>query len=164
VMGVDSLLFLCATRLLAAWLVLPFMYVGRDRHRIPRVLSGDRRSARLCVLGGFLLIFWQFQNPLDFLYSVIKGMTMRPRSCSWRAITAITPAVGPWAWARRPPSQWSSTSSSSTSSACSEHKCSGAVIRELRSEDEMADEGQHGGQPPSEVDVAEPAPEPETLP
>jgi len=28
VMGVDSLLFLCATRLLAAWLVLPFMYVG----------------------------------------------------------------------------------------------------------------------------------------
>ena len=28
VMGVDSMLFLCATRLLAAWMVLPFMYVG----------------------------------------------------------------------------------------------------------------------------------------
>jgi phospholipid/cholesterol/gamma-HCH transport system permease protein len=26
--------------------------------------------------GGFLLVFWQFQNPIDFLYSVIKGMTM----------------------------------------------------------------------------------------
>jgi Permease MlaE len=28
VMGINSLVFLCATRLLAAWLVLPFMYVG----------------------------------------------------------------------------------------------------------------------------------------
>src|SRR5690606_7383858 len=27
VMGFDSILFLCATRLLAAWLVLPFVYV-----------------------------------------------------------------------------------------------------------------------------------------
>jgi phospholipid/cholesterol/gamma-HCH transport system permease protein len=27
-MGINSLVFLCATRLLAAWLVLPFMYVG----------------------------------------------------------------------------------------------------------------------------------------
>ena len=26
--------------------------------------------------GGFFLIFWQFQNPGDYLYSVIKGMTM----------------------------------------------------------------------------------------
>ena len=26
--------------------------------------------------GGYLLIFWQFQNPADFLYSLIKGMTM----------------------------------------------------------------------------------------
>src|SRR5215204_4099644 len=28
VMGIDSVLFLCATRLLAAWMVLPFMYVA----------------------------------------------------------------------------------------------------------------------------------------
>jgi len=28
VMGIDSVTFLCATRLLAAWIVLPFMYVG----------------------------------------------------------------------------------------------------------------------------------------
>jgi phospholipid/cholesterol/gamma-HCH transport system permease protein len=26
--------------------------------------------------GGYLLIFWQFQNPTDYLFSVIKGMTM----------------------------------------------------------------------------------------
>src|SRR5881398_2716562 len=28
VMGIDSVVFLCATRLLAAWLILPFMYIG----------------------------------------------------------------------------------------------------------------------------------------
>src|SRR5881275_2153190 len=28
VMGIDSMLFLCATRLLAAWMVLPFMYIA----------------------------------------------------------------------------------------------------------------------------------------
>src|ERR671918_2762200 len=28
VMGIDSMLFLCATRLLAAWIVLPFLYVA----------------------------------------------------------------------------------------------------------------------------------------
>ena len=28
VMGIDSMVFLCATRLLAAWLVLPFMYIA----------------------------------------------------------------------------------------------------------------------------------------
>jgi phospholipid/cholesterol/gamma-HCH transport system permease protein len=26
--------------------------------------------------GGYLLIFWEFQNPPDLLFSVIKGMTM----------------------------------------------------------------------------------------
>jgi phospholipid/cholesterol/gamma-HCH transport system permease protein len=26
--------------------------------------------------GGYLLIFWEFQNAPDFLFSVIKGMTM----------------------------------------------------------------------------------------
>src|SRR5436189_4214308 len=28
VMGIDSVLFLCATRLLAAWMVLPFVYIS----------------------------------------------------------------------------------------------------------------------------------------
>ncbi len=28
VMGINSMTFLCATRLLAAWIVLPFMYIG----------------------------------------------------------------------------------------------------------------------------------------
>ena len=33
VMGIDSMTFLCATRLLAAWMVLPFMYIAGDRRR-----------------------------------------------------------------------------------------------------------------------------------
>src|SRR5882757_7521458 len=38
VMGLDSMTFLCATRLLAAWMVLPFMYIaslGRVLRLVP---------------------------------------------------------------------------------------------------------------------------------
>jgi phospholipid/cholesterol/gamma-HCH transport system permease protein len=76
VMGIDSMTFLCATRLLAAWLVLPFMYIGAIGiayfgsyiavvHQVDSVSSG-----------GYFLLFWQFQNPGDFLFSMIKAMTM----------------------------------------------------------------------------------------
>src|SRR5437764_1937912 len=44
VMGIDSVTFLCATRLLAAWIVLPFMYVGAIGVEQPR---RDRKSTRL---------------------------------------------------------------------------------------------------------------------
>jgi len=76
VMGVDSLLFLCATRLLAAWIVLPFMYVGAIGVAYLGSYLAIVDQLGYVSSGGFLLIFWQFQNPLDFLYSVIKGMTM----------------------------------------------------------------------------------------
>jgi phospholipid/cholesterol/gamma-HCH transport system permease protein len=76
VMGVDSLLFLCATRLLAAWIVLPFMYVGAIGIAYLASYLAIVDQLGYVSSGGFLLIFWQFQNPLDFLYSVIKGMTM----------------------------------------------------------------------------------------
>ncbi len=76
VMGVDSMLFLCATRLLAAWLVLPFMYMG--------AVGAGFFASYLAVVqqigevssGGYFLIFWMFQNPPDLLYSIIKGMFM----------------------------------------------------------------------------------------
>jgi len=76
VMGIDSMTFLCATRLLAAWLVLPFMYIA--------AVGAGFYASYLAVVqqigdvssGGFFLIFWMFQNPPDLLYSVIKGMTM----------------------------------------------------------------------------------------
>ncbi|MEA2340181.1 MAG: phospholipid/cholesterol/gamma-HCH transport system permease protein, partial [Solirubrobacteraceae bacterium] len=76
VMGIDSVTFLCATRLLAAWLVLPFVYLA--------AIGAGFFASYLAVVqqigevssGGFFLIFWMFQNPPDLLYSVIKGMSM----------------------------------------------------------------------------------------
>ena len=77
VMGIDSMTFLCATRLLAAWIVLPFMYIGGDRRRVSSapISRWCIRSATVSS-GGYFLMFWQFQNPPDFLFSLIKGMTM----------------------------------------------------------------------------------------
>jgi phospholipid/cholesterol/gamma-HCH transport system permease protein len=76
VMGLPSLVFLCGTRLLASWLVLPFMYIA--------AIGAGFFASYLAVVvqigevssGGFFLIFWMFQNPPDLLYSVIKAMAM----------------------------------------------------------------------------------------
>jgi phospholipid/cholesterol/gamma-HCH transport system permease protein len=76
VMGISGVTFLCATRLLAALLVLPFVYLcsigaGYFASYIAVVQQiGDVSS------GGFFLIFWQFQNPPDLLFSLIKAMCM----------------------------------------------------------------------------------------
>ena len=76
VMGISSMTFLCATRLLAAWLAFPFMYlVGIGVMYLASYIAvveqiGDVSS------GGYLLIFWQFQNPPDLIFSLIKGMVM----------------------------------------------------------------------------------------
>jgi phospholipid/cholesterol/gamma-HCH transport system permease protein len=63
VMGISGITFLCATRLLAAWLVLPFVYLCS--------IGAGFFASYLAVVqqigevssGGFFLIFWQFQNP-----------------------------------------------------------------------------------------------------
>ena len=76
VMGVNPMIFLCATRLLAAWIVLPFVYlvgigVGYLASWVAVVKQiGDVSS------GGYFLIFWEFQNPPDLVFSLIKGMMM----------------------------------------------------------------------------------------
>ncbi|GAC1440028.1 MAG: ABC transporter permease [Solirubrobacteraceae bacterium] len=76
VMGIDSLTFLCATRLLASWLVLPFMYVaGIGAGFFASYLAVVQQIGEVSS-GGFFLIFWMFQNPPDLLYSVIKAMSM----------------------------------------------------------------------------------------
>ena len=76
VMGVPPVTFLGATRLLAAWIVLPFIYlvaigVAFFASWIAVVEQvGDVSS------GGYFLIFWMFQNPPDLLFSLIKAMAM----------------------------------------------------------------------------------------
>ena len=76
VMGVDSLTFLCATRLLAAWIVLPFMYITALAAAFLASYIAVVHQVASVSSGGYLLIFWQYQNPLDFLYSLTKAMTM----------------------------------------------------------------------------------------
>ncbi len=76
VMGIDSVTFLCATRLLAAWVVLPFMYIGAIGVAFLASYIAVVKQLGFVSSGGYLLIFWQFQNPADFLFSVIKGMSM----------------------------------------------------------------------------------------
>jgi phospholipid/cholesterol/gamma-HCH transport system permease protein len=76
VMGISGVTFLCATRLLASWMVLPFVYLcsigaGFFASYLAVVQQiGDVSS------GGFFLIFWLFQNPPDLLFSLIKAMVM----------------------------------------------------------------------------------------
>ena len=51
VMGIDSTVFLCATRLLAAWIVLPFMYISAIGVAYLALLPRRRPAGRLRVLG-----------------------------------------------------------------------------------------------------------------
>jgi phospholipid/cholesterol/gamma-HCH transport system permease protein len=76
VMGIDSVTFLCATRLLAAWLVLPFMYLAGIGGAFIASYIAVVQQVGVVSSGGYFLIFWQFQNPPDFLYSLIKAMVM----------------------------------------------------------------------------------------
>jgi phospholipid/cholesterol/gamma-HCH transport system permease protein len=76
VMGVPPVTFLCASRLLGAWIALPFVYLvaigvtyfGSYLAVVNQV--GDVSS------GGYSLIFWMFQNPPDLIFSLVKGMAM----------------------------------------------------------------------------------------
>ena len=76
VMGVPPVTFLAATRLLAAWIVFPFMYLAAigvmylASYIAVVEQIGDTSS------GGYFLIFWMFQNPPDLLFSLVKGMVM----------------------------------------------------------------------------------------
>ncbi|MGE5281663.1 MAG: ABC transporter permease [Chloroflexota bacterium] len=76
VMGVQPVTFLCATRLLAAWIAFPFMYlVGIGIMYFASYLAVVQQIGDVSS-GGYLLIFWMFQNPPDLLFSLIKGMFM----------------------------------------------------------------------------------------
>ena len=76
VMGMDSIIYLGATRLLGCWLVLPFVY-------IIAVVVGITASYLVVVVqlgqvsgGGYLQLFWMFQSPADLIFSMLKGMAM----------------------------------------------------------------------------------------
>jgi phospholipid/cholesterol/gamma-HCH transport system permease protein len=76
VMGFDSRLYLCSTRLLAVWILLPFVYgvaviVAYVGSFISVVLQVGQVSA-----GGYLDLFWKFQSPADLGFSAAKALAM----------------------------------------------------------------------------------------
>jgi phospholipid/cholesterol/gamma-HCH transport system permease protein len=76
VMGIQPMIYLAATRLLAAWIVLPFMYLaGIGVMYFASYIAVVEQIAETSE-GGYFLIFWMFQNPPDLLFSLIKGMAM----------------------------------------------------------------------------------------
>lgn len=76
VMGLDSMTFLCATRLLSAWIVLPFMYISSVGVAYLASYIAVVKQVGFVSQGGYLLTFWQFQNPADYAFSLTKGMVM----------------------------------------------------------------------------------------
>ena len=76
VMGISSITFLCATRLLGAWLVLPAVYIGAVGAGFLASYVAVVQQIGEVSSGGYSVIFWMFQNPPDLVYSLIKGMAM----------------------------------------------------------------------------------------
>jgi phospholipid/cholesterol/gamma-HCH transport system permease protein len=76
VMGIPPVTFLAATRLLGAWIALPFLYLsGIGIMYFASYLAVVQQIGDVSS-GGYLLIFWTFQNSLDVLFSLTKGMVM----------------------------------------------------------------------------------------
>jgi phospholipid/cholesterol/gamma-HCH transport system permease protein len=95
VMGISSMTFLCATRLLAAWMVLPFMYLAAVGAGFLASYIAVVQQIGEVSSGGFFLIFWMFQNPPDLLYSLIKGMAMATLIVIVGAYYGYTASGGP---------------------------------------------------------------------
>src|ERR1700759_638505 len=76
VMGISGITVRAETRLLAAWLVLPFVYVCSIGAGFFASYLAVVQQIGYVSSGGFFLIFWQFQNPPALLYSLIKAMSM----------------------------------------------------------------------------------------
>jgi phospholipid/cholesterol/gamma-HCH transport system permease protein len=76
VMGFNTVRYLCSTRLAATWIFLPPIYaaailVSFIGSFIAVVLQVGQVSA-----GGYLELFWKFQSPDDYLFSMIKALAM----------------------------------------------------------------------------------------
>jgi phospholipid/cholesterol/gamma-HCH transport system permease protein len=76
VMGLDSVAYLASTRLLATWLILPFVYaVGILVAFVGSYLVVVDQIGQTSA-GGYLELFWKFQSISDYSFSIIKAMVM----------------------------------------------------------------------------------------
>jgi phospholipid/cholesterol/gamma-HCH transport system permease protein len=76
VMGVESITFLCATRVMAVWLVLPFLYASAVAVGFIGSYLAVVTQVAQTTGSAYLAIFWQFQSPPDMLFSLVKAMAM----------------------------------------------------------------------------------------
>src|SRR3954471_9848725 len=76
VMGVPPMVFLAAPRLLAAWIVFPFLFLSSVGIAFFAGWLAVVKQIGDVSSGGYFLIFWMFQNPPDLLFSLIKGMAI----------------------------------------------------------------------------------------
>ena len=108
VMGVNPMIFLCATRLLAAWMTLPFIYLAGDRRRLLRLLPRGRRADRRGLVGRLLPDLLDVPEPTRPHIQRDQGHGDGDRD---RARSAATTATPPRAdrsgWAPRRRSRWS---------------------------------------------------------
>jgi phospholipid/cholesterol/gamma-HCH transport system permease protein len=95
VMGVRPITFLAATRLLAAWIVLPFIYVAAVGVAYFASYLAVVQQIGEVSSGGYFLLFWMFQNPPDLLFSVIKGMAMATAIVAVGCYYGYTASGGP---------------------------------------------------------------------
>jgi len=76
VMGIQPVTFLAATRLLGAWIAIPFLYLVSIGVAYFASYFAVIQQVGDVSSGGYLLIFWMYQNPLDLFFSLTKGMVM----------------------------------------------------------------------------------------
>ena len=76
VIGVRPMSYIVAARIVAAWITLPFLYItGLAVMYLAEWLVVVKQLHGVSP-GGYSLMFWLYQNPADFLYSLAKIMAM----------------------------------------------------------------------------------------
>ena len=76
VMGVKSRSYLVGTRIIAAWIAMPFLFlVGLGLMYISLYLVIVIQLGGVSP-GGYLYVFWLYQNPADILYATLKTIAM----------------------------------------------------------------------------------------
>jgi phospholipid/cholesterol/gamma-HCH transport system permease protein len=76
VIGVRPMAYIVATRVVGAWIALPFLYIiGLGIMYFAEWLVVVKQLGEVSN-GGYLNLFWLFQNPTDFFYSLLKIMAM----------------------------------------------------------------------------------------
>jgi phospholipid/cholesterol/gamma-HCH transport system permease protein len=72
VMGIRPMGFIVASRLAAVWLAVPFLYAVALGVMFLTEYVVTVVQLHTVSSGGYLFIFWLFQNPLDLFFSFIK--------------------------------------------------------------------------------------------